>query len=438
MIRSNYVCFERNWCCLLTFLFIFSVGIIVNASQKGHESNDYFLLRNDEQSISLNKYVDNKIKQVAIYNALSGTRGATDHEGTTAIVCSDTKSLRVKKLNSEHIIKESLPEDIQHKAVMVYREVIYIAGRLNYRPAVLRYNIANNSWDKLEIPSDIPFIERKGIDDLLIDGDTLLAVDNFVFPKFVIRYNLKESGEAKYSDIFQLRNNGPNEGIAFGRITKDYMGILSRAVGRGIRTNFISIYRLNPDKDTRSNFAIRCGIADFRNFLIFGDKVIISTSGEEGIISVCFSNVNIYNRIEIDLNEGERIAGLTDPGVKNDIVFIVSIKDDSGKYRHLVINKEQANITKRAGSLNRRGKPVGGGFQKPPPKPPQLRLNLKGIFTSGEGCMAVIETVDGKVYTLTNNQVVPEIRIKVVEILDDRIIVYSQIEEKRRTFILGD
>ncbi len=70
----------------------------------------------------------------------------------------------------------------------------------------------------------------------------------------------------------------------------------------------------------------------------------------------------------------------------------------------------------------------------PPPPPPPLRLKLIGIVGDAESRSALI-VYEGKTLTVRRDQEV-EGKFKVVDILPDRIVVYSRKEQMRRTFPL--
>ncbi len=71
----------------------------------------------------------------------------------------------------------------------------------------------------------------------------------------------------------------------------------------------------------------------------------------------------------------------------------------------------------------------------PPPPPKPIQLFVSGICGNDADRLAMI-TFENKTYTVQKDQVV-EGKFKVVDILNDRVVVYSNKEQMRRTFPIG-
>ncbi|MBF0498967.1 MAG: hypothetical protein HQM09_02440 [Candidatus Riflebacteria bacterium] len=79
----------------------------------------------------------------------------------------------------------------------------------------------------------------------------------------------------------------------------------------------------------------------------------------------------------------------------------------------------------------------GGGIPKPPPPPPPkpIALHVQGICGNDNERLAMIE-FEGKFQTVTKDMVVDG-KFKVVDILPDKLVIYSNKEQMRRTFPIG-
>lgn len=71
---------------------------------------------------------------------------------------------------------------------------------------------------------------------------------------------------------------------------------------------------------------------------------------------------------------------------------------------------------------------------KPPPIKP-IKLHVSGIV-GGEGNRLAVVKFENNEYTITKDQVVDG-KFKVVDIMNDRVVVYSNKEQRRHTFKIG-
>lgn len=82
-----------------------------------------------------------------------------------------------------------------------------------------------------------------------------------------------------------------------------------------------------------------------------------------------------------------------------------------------------------------------GGIVTPPPEPPKkvippLKVFVKGIV-GNEGVRYAVIVFDNEERTIVKDQIV-EGKFKVVDIYSDRIVVYSNAEQRRYTFKIGE
>jgi len=77
------------------------------------------------------------------------------------------------------------------------------------------------------------------------------------------------------------------------------------------------------------------------------------------------------------------------------------------------------------------------GPPKPPPPPPPkpIQLFVQGVCGNENERLAMI-VFENKNYTIQKDQVVDG-KFKVVDILTDKLIIYSNKEQMRRTFPIG-
>ncbi|MCC5815799.1 MAG: hypothetical protein JJT78_13685 [Leptospira sp.] len=107
-------------------------------------------------------------------------------------------------------------------------------------------------------PECIPLPEKifqyhhnKGIDEILIDGKTLIAVDNIVEPRYSLKYDIKDPANPKYKRIYKFSNVGTYEHVLYGFLKGDYISLVSHYSSMGGGGDTISLL----DKSTMREFA---------------------------------------------------------------------------------------------------------------------------------------------------------------------------------------
>ncbi|RYE49644.1 MAG: hypothetical protein EOP48_20795 [Sphingobacteriales bacterium] len=128
----------------------------------------------------------------------------------------------------------------------------------------------------------------KSVDDLLIDGETVIAVDNIVWPKYILFYDFSNPYRVKHISDLQLPNNGTYESISKGSLSGSLIALLSSTIGRGGGGRHITI----SEKNGFSRFVILSQysvldneygkIYDWRDVLMLDGFVFIS-SGVDGV-----------------------------------------------------------------------------------------------------------------------------------------------------------
>ena len=103
----------------------------------------------------------------------------------------------------------------------------------------------------------------KAIDDILIMNNKLLLVDDIVYPKYLLEYDITDSKNPKHIETKKLDNNGTYEHIVKGDLNDNWLVLLSSTVGMGGssdhiviegKTNgYISVHReFQFDRDTKN------------------------------------------------------------------------------------------------------------------------------------------------------------------------------------------
>ena len=122
----------------------------------------------------------------------------------------------------------------------------------------------------------------------------LVLVDNIVFPKYILEYDISDSKNPKHLETKELENNGTYEHIVKGDLNENWLILLSSTVGRGGSSDHIVI-----DGKTKGYIAVHRG----RPF----NRDIIEIQESESFNDICLINNVLYVLIDstvytLDLN----------------------------------------------------------------------------------------------------------------------------------------
>jgi hypothetical protein len=116
---------------------------------------------------------------------------------------------------------------------------LYVAGGGGTSQlAYLDMESVPDTWNRIELPFK-EWNTRKSIDAILFDGNRLIAVDNFVIPKYLIECDTAHEPVAK--NLVRLANHGTYEWIAAASIGARWIALLSATQGWGVVEYHISI-----------------------------------------------------------------------------------------------------------------------------------------------------------------------------------------------------
>lgn len=96
-------------------------------------------------------------------------------------------------------------------------------------------------WNR--VPLCLPHGHRKAIDALLVDGDRLYAVDNFVLPKYVVVLDIGDPTGPVQTDCVALHCHGTYEHIVGAAQDPQRIAVLSTTIGEIGAAAHVAIYR---------------------------------------------------------------------------------------------------------------------------------------------------------------------------------------------------
>ncbi|MBW6480779.1 MAG: hypothetical protein K0B37_15225 [Bacteroidales bacterium] len=157
------------------------------------------------------------------------------------------------------------PDIISPKSILTFKNCIVLGGENNNsysgtiksQELVAIYSLTDNKFTAVEMPFKH---YDKCVDDLLLDTDNkVLAVDNIIFPKYLIEYDFSNPLFPNLIAWHSLPNNGTYETIKKGTLNDSYVALLSTSVGSGGSGTYINIFR-------KGDYVNHVGLSQYRNF----------------------------------------------------------------------------------------------------------------------------------------------------------------------------
>jgi hypothetical protein len=182
----------------------------------------------------------------------SGNRYAISNNGLAACIDCEKKIILYGQINDngdfDYIKIIPFPSIISPKSLCIIKNNIVFGGEnnhdflnnINSHELVVSYSITSDKF----IVVDMPFKEYdKCVDDLLIDNNKVIAVDDIVYPKYLIEYDFSNPDYPYLIKSYNLPENGTYERISKGTLNEDYIALLSSSFGMDGGGRYINIFR---------------------------------------------------------------------------------------------------------------------------------------------------------------------------------------------------
>lgn len=211
----------------------------------------FFLLQKDKETISINTFENSEICEFKTYFVNKKTIWFTDGIENLATLNTVTRKLEIINFHPNDVIRQDLPYKLKPKSLLLNSDNLFVGGEME-NEMLVQFHLKTQKWYSLDIPDEFKY-PGKAIDDLLANETQLIAIDNIVYPKYLIYYNLNMTGKVCLSHVFELKGNGTYENITRGFHTENYLGLISDAWGECGAFEFISIY---DKKDMHRSFSL--------------------------------------------------------------------------------------------------------------------------------------------------------------------------------------
>jgi hypothetical protein len=200
----------------------------------------YFTLLNSIDFFSVNELVNNVMCEIKRYQTGSNTLFASDKVEYVAILNKRKKTLILSNFITGEEIKTSFDYEIKPDCLYIHENNVFIGGSFK-NELLLQFNFKHNKWYSIEIPDSFKKL-GKSIDDFLVINNELLAVDNIVFPKYILFFKLNGDNKCEYLKYFRIPANGTYENIKKAYISDKYIGMFSNTMGISGGASHIAIY----------------------------------------------------------------------------------------------------------------------------------------------------------------------------------------------------
>jgi len=262
---------------LAVLFLVFWVSVPV-FGQNGLNGGKYFLLLKDEKTISVNTF-ENGIKEVKTYPITEKSLFTTDQKKRVAILDTAKNTILLYDIETFAGLRLFIPFNIKPLSILLNDDNLFIGG--TGKEILIQYHIQTNQWYSLEFPKETQKWKR-AVDDLLVNDSLLIAIDNVLLPKYILFNHLKSTDKLVFSHFKELKLNAGSEYIHQGRITSNYLGLISISYS-GYMPPFehIAIYE---DLDLIKSFAISSMVRRendnhifvFNDFCLIKDKLVIA------------------------------------------------------------------------------------------------------------------------------------------------------------------
>lgn len=124
-----------------------------------------------------------------------------------------------------------MPEGYEAGCLLFHRQVLFVGGRCGTE-VIGAFDCAapEPRWTPLEVPAEFRK-HGKRIDDLLLDGDRLIAVDNHDVPKYLLVYSVADPRQPRLLETRRIPTLWWGESIFAGALGTNWLALLS--VGGG-------------------------------------------------------------------------------------------------------------------------------------------------------------------------------------------------------------
>lgn len=198
----------------------------------------------------------------------------------------------------------TLPRHCRADDVLIHGGLLYVGGYGRIGECLWTRDKEDKNWRLIPMPSDIRlngdlFSRYKSIDLVFWDGKRLIAVDNFVIPKWILTYDITDNKAITHLQSIKMRIHTTYEKVKTGAMNHNYMVLLSGGINHGAVSRYLSIL----DVGTLTEMVSWCVFSqeDFYDapsepsynvisVAFLGDNLLLAT--QEGVLCTVLTKMN--------------------------------------------------------------------------------------------------------------------------------------------------
>jgi hypothetical protein len=136
----------------------------------------------------------------------------------------------------------AMPADYKAHTLAFAGDVLYVGGECG-EEVLGTFDLAEvaPAWAPVEVPPGLRQ-QGKAMDDLLVDGDRLIAVDDIVYPKYLVLYDVADPARPRLREVRDIPNHGTYERIHTAALGENWLAILSGTFGRAGAFQHVALF----------------------------------------------------------------------------------------------------------------------------------------------------------------------------------------------------
>lgn len=230
----------------LLYAFIIFVSASCSQNSINENTEQLFIIPQSENSV-LAKMKGDTVINIREINIEYDSKSIVTDNNLIVSISKESKTLTIHNLSGELLHEK---KDVNYKSINHKKNIIYLGGESNdeFRHEISNegeifsiLNLNNSKYKIKNISLPIKVMYGKSIDDILILNNGLILVDNEVYPKYIIKYNIENPKYPQHILTEELANNGTYEHIIKGAANKDWLVLLSSTVGGGGTGDYLTI-----------------------------------------------------------------------------------------------------------------------------------------------------------------------------------------------------
>jgi hypothetical protein len=192
----------------------------------------------------------------------------------------------------------SLPDDYDAGCLAFLEEVLFVGGRCGEEAAGwLDFLEHAPAWNSLPIPDECRSYGKR-IDDFLVDGTRLVAVDDIVLPKYLLVYDVADPRRPGLRQVKEIPWHTTYEHVRRAERGTRWFALLSEGVNHGRCSAFVAVFRLDTLEEAwvvsttrKGSFGRRTAqTRDWRDVSWSGDVLLVA-AGADGLGVADFSAI---------------------------------------------------------------------------------------------------------------------------------------------------